>query len=397
MEFSYTPEQEAFRAELREWLAKNMPEGWKGEGRQALEDAAPEELGLLRDWLRTLHKGGWSGLHWPVEYGGRGAGLVEQVIFNEELARARAPRVINGIGLELVGPTMIAYGSEEQKKQHLPKILAGEEIWCQGFSEPNAGSDLAGLQTRADLDGDEFVVNGSKIWTSGAQYSEWCGLLARTDQDAPKHRGISFLLVDMKSPGIRVQPVRQMTGDAGFNQVFFEDVRVPRENLMGELNRGWYIAQNTLGFERGPITLSFYIAYKQTFDDLLKVARDFDRNGAPALADPVLRQRIAGSYIDLEILRLNGYRMLTDMLHGQLPGADVSPPKLHWGQADQRLHELAVDLLGPFGQLLPGDRHAAGTGYFGTGFLSSRSATIYGGTAQIQRNIVAERLLGLPR
>src|SRR5205823_1153919 len=239
--------------------------------------------------------------------------------------------------------------------------------------------------------------NGSKIWTSGAQFSDWCGLLCRTDQGAPKHRGISFLLVDMKSRGIRVQPVRQMTGEAGFNQVFFDDVRVPRENVLGELNRGWYIAQNTLGFERGPITLSFYIGYKQSFDDLLEVARSRARNGAPGIADRTLRQRIAGTYIDMEILRLNGYRMLTNILNGQLPSADVSPPKIHWGLTDQRLYELAVDLLGPFGQLDHGDPRAPADGQFAQAFLTSRSATIYGGTGQIQRNIIAERLLGMPR
>jgi alkylation response protein AidB-like acyl-CoA dehydrogenase len=396
MDFSFTPEEEAFRAEIRAWLEENLPEGWDREGYQPPE-SGPENEAFLKQWQRKLFEGGWSGIHWPKEYGGRGAGVVEQVIFNEEMARVGAPRLIGSSGVELLGPTIAAYGSEAQKKRYLPKILSGEEIWCQGFSEPNAGSDLAGLQTRADLDGDEWVVNGSKIWTSGAHRADWCALLARTDQEAPKHRGISYLLVDMKSPGIAVHPLKQINGDAGFNQVFFEDVRVPRENVLGELNRGWYMAQNTLGFERGPITLSMYIGLKRDLDALVKVARKLERNGAPAIADPVFRQRLATSYIDLEIMRFHGYRMLTEILRGNLPGADVSPPKVHWGQADQRLHETAIDLLGPFGQLAKGDEHAVRDGQFANAFLYSRATTIYGGTAQIQRNIIAERLLGMPR
>jgi alkylation response protein AidB-like acyl-CoA dehydrogenase len=397
MDFSFTPDQEIFRAELRAWLERNLPPGWTRDRVEAGEASTPEQVATLRRWMRQLYEGGWSGLHWPREFGGRGATIVEQVIFSEEMARFGAPEILGAVGLEIIGPTIMAHGTEEQKRRFLPKILSGEEIWCQGFSEPNAGSDLAGLQTRAELDGDEWVVNGSKIWTSGAQFSDWCTLLCRTDPDAPKHRGISMLVVDLKSPGIRIQPVRQMTGESGFNQVFFEGVRVPRENLLGELNRGWQIAQDTLGFERGPITLSIYIGYKRDFDDLLAEGRVRDRLGAPALAAPEFRERIAASYIDLEIMRLNGYRILSEMLHGRPPGANASPLRLHWGATAQRLFTLAIELLGPHGQLAAGDRRAPRGGRYAQRFLFARSRTIAGGTAQIQRNVIAERLLGMPR
>jgi alkylation response protein AidB-like acyl-CoA dehydrogenase len=395
MDFSFSPEDEAFRRELRAWLSANIPPGL----RQivGVERDTPEQVATLKAWQRQTYDAGYVGLHWAREYGGRGFGIERQVIFHEEMARAQAPRLIGASAIELLGPTLIAYANEDLKRRYLPKMLRAEELWCQGFSEPNAGSDLASLQTRAEVDGDDFVINGQKIWTGGAHLADFCMLLCRTDPSVPKHRGISYLIVPMRAPGVTVQPIQTMAGHAEFNQVYFDDVRVPRSNLIGELNRGWYYAQNTLGFERGPITLSFYLGYRRSFNEVLDLARLLPRAGARALDDPVIRQEIASVYTDLEILRLNGYRMLTNILRGQLPGADVSPAKLHWSLTDQRLHALGMAIEGPFAQLPAASPRHAGTGNLQHDFLLSRRSTIMGGTAQIQRNITAERLLGLPR
>jgi alkylation response protein AidB-like acyl-CoA dehydrogenase len=395
VDFSFAPEDEAWRLELRAWLEANRPTDlpkFAAEG-----EHSGKLLPRQKAWQRRLYDAGYVGVHWPKAYGGRGYGIERQVIFHEEMARAHVPRIPGGAGVEMIGPTMMAHATDAMKRRYLPGMLTGEELWCQGFSEPNAGSDLGGLQTRADLDGDEFVINGQKIWTGGAHIADYCALLCRTDPTLPKHRGISYLVVPMKSEGVKVQPIMMMHGDPSHNQVFFDNVRVPRENLIGELNRGWWYAQNTLGFERGPIQLSIYLSLRSDFDETLELARRLDRYGRPPVADPVLRQKAAAAYIDLEILRLNGYRMLTNILRGQLPSADVSPAKIHWGLAEQRLHEFAMDVQGAYGQLWPSDPRALGSGAIQPDFLHSRASTIYGGTGQIQRNITAERLLGMPR
>jgi alkylation response protein AidB-like acyl-CoA dehydrogenase len=395
MDFSFAPEDEAFRQELRTWLRDNKPPELPGDVSSDWDGG--DHLAAQKAWQRKMYDAGYVGLHWPVEYGGRGFGIERQVIFHEEIARAHAPTLVGGAGIEMIGPTILAHGSDDLKRRFLPGMLTAEELWCQGFSEPNAGSDLGGLQTRADLDGDDYVINGSKIWTGGAHIADFCALLCRTDANVPKHRGISYLVVPMDAPGVQVHRILLMDYHRSHNQVFFDNVRVPRSNLIGEPNQGWYIAQNTLGFERGPIQLSLYVGYRRSFDETLDLAGRIPRDGGTALEDPVIRQKVAQSYTDLEIMRLNGYRMLTNILRGQLPSADVSPAKIHWGQAAQRLGELAMDVEGPFAQLIAESRRHLGTGNLQTDFLSSRATTIYGGTAQIQRNIVAERLLGMPR
>ena len=270
MDFSFSPEEERFRQDLRDWLQQNLPSGW---GSTFKMPKGKERIEFLRHWQRKLHQGGYLGLSWPKEYGGRGASMIELAIFNEEMAKVEAPGPLNVLGLSMAGPTIIVHGTEEQKKRHLPKILNCDEIWCQGFSEPGSGSDVASIRTRAELRGDEFVVNGQKVWTSLAQIADWCMLLVRTDPDAPKHRGISYILVDMKSPGLTVRPLRQMTGESEFNEVFFEEVRVPRANLVGELNNGWGVALTTLMNERGTASFGTQARFKITYDNLVGLAQ----------------------------------------------------------------------------------------------------------------------------
>jgi alkylation response protein AidB-like acyl-CoA dehydrogenase len=304
---------------------------------------------------------------------------------------------LNVLGLEIVGPTLIVHGTEAQKKAHLPKILSGEEIWCQGFSEPNSGSDLGSLRTRAVDQGDYFVVTGQKVWTSLASYGDWCQLLVRTNPDAPKHQGISCLLVDLKSPGINVRPLRTLTGDSEFNEVFFEDVKVPKVNLLGEKDQGWRIIITSLMFERQGLGFYFTFAQKRYYDDLREQARQSQRYGSPVVADPQVRQKMAQAYIDCELLKLNNYRALTRLLRGNSPGPEGSVPKLQWAEMNQRLQELAIEIQGSYGQLYQGEEKAQHGGYWQYGFLRSRANSIEGGTSEIQRNIIAERVLGLPK
>lgn len=393
MDFHFTPEQEAFRQELRTWLAAHVPPVTQ-QLRHWQPQASPSDLEFLKAWQKTVYEGGWAGVSWPKEYGGRGASLVERMIFDEEMAAHKAPALLNVLGLEIVGPTLIVHGTEAQKRAHLPKILSGEEIWCQGFSEPSSGSDLGSLRTRAVEQGDYFVVTGQKVWTSLAKYADWCQLLVRTNPEAPKHQGISCLLVDMKSPGITIRPLRTLTGDSEFNEVFFEDVKVPKQNLLGEKDHGWRIIITSLMFERQGLGFYFTFAQKRHYDDLRERARRSQRYGEPVLADPQIRQKLAQAYIDCELLKLNNYRALTRLLRGNPPGPEGSIPKLQWAEANQRLQELAVELQGPYGQLYEGEPDGA---YWQYGFLRSRANSIEGGTSEIQRNIIAERVLGLPK
>jgi alkylation response protein AidB-like acyl-CoA dehydrogenase len=393
MDFHFTPEQEAFRQELRTWLAAHVPPVTQ-QLRHWQPQASPSDLEFLKAWQKTVYEGGWAGVSWPKEYGGRGASLVERMIFDEEMAAHKAPALLNVLGLEIVGPTLIVHGTEAQKRAHLPKILSGEEIWCQGFSEPSSGSDVGSLRTRAVEQGDYFVVTGQKVWTSLAKYADWCQLLVRTNPEAPKHQGISCLLVDMKSPGITIRPLRTLTGDSEFNEVFFEDVKVPKQNLLGEKDHGWRIIITSLMFERQGLGFYFTFAQKRHYDDLRERARRSQRYGEPVLADPQIRQKLAQAYIDCELLKLNNYRALTRLLRGNPPGPEGSIPKLQWAEANQRLQELAVELQGPYGQLYEGEPDGA---YWQYGFLRSRANSIEGGTSEIQRNIIAERVLGLPK
>ena len=396
MDLSFSPEEERFRARVRKFLDENLPAGW-AQGGVGSRPEGMSQLEFLRDWQRRLYANGFLGMAWPKEYGGQGASQIEMAIYNEESARVRAPGALNAIGLSMVGPTLVAHGTPEQKERFLPKILSAEEIWCQGYSEPNSGSDVASLATRADLTGDEFVVNGQKVWTTLAHISQWCMLLARTDPDAPKHRGISCLLVDMKTPGVTVKPLRQMTGEAEFNEMFFDDVRVPRANLLGPMNEGWRVATTTLMNERGTSALASVMRYRIVFDEIVDLARKTIRHGRPATADPVLRQQLAQFHVDLEMMRFTAYRTFSKILKGGDPGPVGSISKLAWSELNQRMMEFVIALEGPASQLMRGSPHAVQSGRWQHHFMRSRANTIEAGTSEIQRNIIAERVLGLPK
>ena len=395
MDFSFSPEEEHFRHDLRHWLQQNLPDGWgtpaytapKGEGR----------LAFLRDWQRRMYDGGYVGLSWPKEYGGRGASMIEMAIFNEEMAKVEAPGPLNVLGLGMAGPTIIVHGTEEQKRRYLQKILNCDEIWCQGFSEPGSGSDVASIRTRAELHGDEFIVNGQKVWTTLAHIADWCMLLVRTDPDAPKHRGISYILVDMKSPGITVRPLRQMTGESEFNEIFFEDVRVPRANLVGELNNGWGVALTTLMNERGTASFGTQARFRILYENLVSLARQSSVNGHGATKDPLVRQQLAQHLIDVEILKYNCYRNFTRLLRGGTPGPEGSILKLWWSELNQRMQETAMMLEGSYNQLVRESPWAIEGGRWQHHFMRSRANTIEAGTSEIQRNIIAERVLKMPK
>jgi alkylation response protein AidB-like acyl-CoA dehydrogenase len=396
MDFTYSADDLKFRDELRRWLAENLPDGW---GATVFEPEDEDENARFRlEWERKLYKGGWNGIAWPKKYGGRGASLIEQAIFAEELARAKAPEGLNIIGRNLVGTTLLHHGSEEQRQRFLPKIISGEEVWCQGFSEPNAGSDLASVRCRAVREGDHFVVNGQKIWTSFAQYAQWCILLARTDPSLPKHHGISFLLVDMSTPGISIRPLKQISGESEFNETFFDDVRVPVANLVGELNGGWKIAMTTLAYERGPEdALGRQIRFKQDLDKLLETLSTLKRGGKPVIDDPALRQKLGKSVVEIELMRLNCLRSFSKALKGAPRGPDSSINKLYWSHVTQGLYETALEALGPLAPLSGDDPLSPAEGRFQLNFLRSKAFTIYSGSSEIQRNIIAERVLGLPK
>ena len=395
MDLALSPAELVFRDEVRAWIGANLPEGWGEPGFKEPREF-DDRLEFARAWERTLSDAGWAGISWPREYGGRGASLMEQVIFHEEMARARAPRVfINFIGINLTGPTIMAHGSEEQKRRYLPRILDMTEIWCQGFSEPNAGSDLANVQTRALQDGDTFIVNGQKIWTSFAHVADWCLLLCRTDPTAAKHKGLSYLLVDMHSPGIDARPLKQITGEAEFDEVFFTDVEVPRENLLGELNMGWTYAGTTLANERGPAFLAHQIRFRNTLQDMFAMAARTMRDGVPASKHPAHRQALARAYAEVEIMRFIGYRIVTSIVRNGQPGVEGSVAKLYWSEMVRRFQDTALAVCGPAGALDGGDGVDAGV--WDRGFLMSFAQTIAAGSSEIQKNIIAERVLGLPR
>lgn len=390
MDIRFDDKTEHFRQEVRTWLEANVP--------PAPMPTDPEAaFKVMRDWQRRMYDAGWAGIHWPQAYGGRGATLLEQAVFYQELARAKAPPMANGLGLLIVGPTLMDHGTEAQKKRYIPKILSAEEIWCQGFSEPNSGSDLASLQTRAIEEGDDFVVNGQKIWTSYAQYADMCILLVRTDPEAPKHRGISYILVDMHSPGVTVKPLRQMSGGAEFNEVFFDHVRVPRTNLVGELNAGWRIAMTTLTHERGSASFGTQVHIKRALDDIIDLAKRVVRNGRPVSADPVMRQKLADAYIRVDVMRLNNYRTMSRHLRGEAPGPEASLDKLYWSETHQALQETGQEILGLHAQLSPQSPYYPTDVDLQFAFLFSRAETIFSGTSEIQKNIIGERVLGLPR
>jgi alkylation response protein AidB-like acyl-CoA dehydrogenase len=390
MDLSTTPAQEALRSELRSWLLANLP--WEyGVGLPPRFDDLAEEVAFLKQWQGRLAADRWVAVAWPVEHGGRGLGPVEHFVVQEELARARAPELIGRIGVNLAGPTLLAHGSDEQKRRFLHRILTAEDHWCQLFSEPGAGSDLASVATRAERTAGGWLLNGQKVWTSYAQFADWGVCLARTDPDAPKHRGISYLIVDMSSPGVEVRPLVQITGDAEFNEVFFTDVFVGDEYLVGNENEGWKVANATLSHERGTNPRQLVI-HCQLLEELLRLAIS-----SSAFDDWRLRQRIAEAYVEVRLFQLHNWRTLSRLEKGLQPGPEGSALKLYWSEMSQRLHDVAMDVLGPAAPLWRGAMDNPGDGTWQRSWLYYQAASIFAGTNEIQRNVLGERVLGLPR
>jgi alkylation response protein AidB-like acyl-CoA dehydrogenase len=406
MDLTYPPDAEAFRGEVRAWLEDNLPAGWFDEH---FEMSADERSRFNREWPAKLHAGGWICATWPVEYGGRGLTTMQAVVLAEEFARAHAPMRADFFGDTLVGPTILQWGTEEQKREFLPQILRGQMRWCQGFSEPNSGSDLASLKTSAVLDGDEWVINGQKVWTTQGHHADYCFLLTRTDPEAPKHKGISYLLVPMKQPGVEVRGITQPDGTAEFCEVFFDDARCPKDNVVGGVNNGWKVANSTLAFERGQSATTGHRRFEEEYRLLVAAAQ-----ARGAIGDATIRQRLMAYYTKIQILRINGLRTLSATVSGAKdPGVVAlgATNKMFWSEMHQAAMELALDIHGPAAMLVttgppdgswPGAqrdkrRSAYPVSPMMSAFFFSRSETIWGGTSQIQRNIVGERVLGLPK
>ena len=390
MEFKFTPEDDAFRQELRSFVQQELPSDWEGGGRW------PEEWDweFTQDMRQKLARKGWLTMHWPGEYGGQDASPVRSAIYNEELAYLRAPgRDI--FGVRMLGPTLMIHGSEEQKQAHLPPIARAEVQWCQGYSEPESGSDLASLSTRAVVDGDDFVINGSKIWTTLAHRADWIMCLARTDTEAPKHRGISFILVDMKTPGIQVRPVINMSGGQEFNEVIFDNVRVPRRNVVGEENRGWYVAVTLLDFERSGIDYSAIA--RRLLDETRDYASEASRDGRPLVRTPWVRNELADRYIECEVARLMAYNVAYLQGEGQVPNKEASISKVFGSETLQRSANTALGILGMYGALGRNEERAPLKGRIQEHWMIAFSHKIAAGTSEVQRNIIAGRGLGMPR
>ena len=382
MDFELSASEKAFQQEVRDWLAQNQPPRREDD---AVESSQKEWIDKRREWQKKLYEAGYIGLNWPREYGGRGATLMEQVIFNQEMIRARAPEPINVIGLGMAGPVIIAHGTEAQKQRYLKPLLAGDEIWCQGFSEPNAGSDLSALQTRAEDRGDHYVVNGQKVWTTLAHVARWCILVTRERTEANPRHGLTYVILDMQAPGVEVRPLVQITGDAEFNELFFNDVVVPKENVLGEPGNGWAVAMTTLLHERGTLGMALTAQAQRTVGELVDQVRSSGRGG-----DRLFRQRVAQHYIEAQALNYNGLRALSATMRNGIPGPEGSILKLMWSELNQRMTETAIDALGPAGQIENGHPWLYS-------FLRARGNTIEAGTSEVLRNILAERVLGLPR
>lgn len=399
MDFDYGDAAEAFRKDVRTFLDENLDPAWRdklGDITTDLDDpATPVDHPVIRAWDRTCYEHGFNGIAWPEEYGGRGFGPLEQVVFEEEMFRAGAPRRVNFFGDTLVGPTIIQWGTDEQKKRFLDPILRSDELWCQGFSEPDAGSDLSNLSTRAELDGDEWVIHGQKVWTTLAHTADYIFLLARTDPDVSKHAGISYLLVPMKQDGIEVRPITQVTGTSEFNEIFFDGARCPAENVVGGVNNGWKVAMTTLGFERGSSATTQYLRFSEELDRIVEAAKARrDANGVPITSDPRVRQELARAHSLVQIMKAQGFRNLTELLDDKPMGPGASINKMYWSEYHRWVTNLDIDLRGPEGLVVGDDYRLAPNQHV---FFFSRSETIWGGTAEIQRNIVGERALGLPK
>jgi alkylation response protein AidB-like acyl-CoA dehydrogenase len=389
--FTDAPEEAAFRTEVRDFIKKEVKSDDRMEDlERGMYRGAFEKLKDLRG---KLSKRGWIAPAWPKEYGGAGLSVMQQFIMNEEFAENRVPPV-GGMGVSMVGPTIITHGDDAQKKEHLARILSGEVQWCQGFSEPGSGSDLASLQTRAVKDGDDYIINGQKIWTSGAQYAHWMFMMARTDPEAPKHKGISYFLVDMKSPGVEVRPLTNLANQNMFNEVFFQDVRVPAKNIVGEVNRGWYVGTTTLDFERSSIGSA--VGVKLQLDGLTKYAREHANDGGSRTGQmQSLKAELADRYVEANVSRLMSYRVVTMQAKGMIPNHEASMTKLFASELGQRIARTGMKVLGLYGQLY-GDG-APMKGRYESSYLTTLASTIAGGTSEIQRNIIAQRGLGLPR
>jgi len=392
MDLNYSSEDRAFRDQTRRWLEANVP----------TEDM--KTLAERKAWHRKLYEAGYVGMLWPKEYGGWGATAMQQAIVQDEMARIQAPPAINGLGIGFIGPTIIVHGTEAQKQRYLKKMLTAEEIWCQLYSEPNAGSDLAGLKTRAEDAGDHFLVNGQKIWTSSGPIADWGILLARTDPKVAKHKGISCVLLNMRQPGVEVRPLKQITGHSLFSEVFMTNARADKSDLIGNLNEGWAIAQTTLGFERGGNSLGRVTRYAIAFNQLIRATKQLKRNGKPLIEDAAVRGKLGKLAAELEVQRYAGLRVLSALNKGDAPGAASSITKLSYTEFEKRYYETALEILGPWGQMMTAreefeeiDTSSGEAGTWATAFLWARAGTIYSGSSEIQKNIIGERVLGLPK
>jgi alkylation response protein AidB-like acyl-CoA dehydrogenase len=390
MDLSPTDAERVLRDECREWLRENLP--WEyGKGFPPRFDDLADEVAFGREWQAKLAAGRWVGVAWPEEYGGRDAGPVGHYIVTEELARARAPELVGRIGVNLVGPTILARGTPEQQARWLNKILSAEEIWCQLFSEPNAGSDLASLTTRATRTDGGWLLNGQKVWTSYAQFADWGVCLARTDPDAPKNKGISYLVVDMRDPGVEVRPLRQITDESDFNEVFFSDVFIPEDRIIGPEHEGWQVANQTLTHERG-VNPRQLVVHTQLVEELLRLAAE---NGA--FDDHRSSQRLAEAFVEVQIFRLHNWRSISRTARGEAPGPVGSINKIWWSEMSKRLHDTAMSVLGPAAPLWRGAAENPGDGTWQRSWLYYQASSIWAGTNEIQRNLIGERTLGLPR
>jgi alkylation response protein AidB-like acyl-CoA dehydrogenase len=390
MKLTATDSERRLQDEVRGFLASERPDAGR------LPRPLAERMEALRAWQGRCYEAGYVGRAWPQEFGGGGGPAAEQIIIDQELAAAGAPEFANVVGLDVLGPSLLRFGSDEQCRRYIPPILAAEEIWCQGFSEPDAGSDLASLRTRADERGDHFVVSGQKTWVSWGQFARWCGVLARTHDAGPKHRGISMLIVDMRSPGVELRPMTQITGHAEFCELFLDDVVVPRENLLGGLGDGWKIAMHTLGHERGTAALPRQVKLRTWLDRAVRVASERTVDGDPLIDDPGAQLALARALIAVEVLRHHAYRTVGEFLNGGAVGPDSSSVKLLMAEAEQRLAATALELLGPaIEHAEPGS--ADEDGFWNETYLFARAASVYGGSQQIQRDIIADRVLALPK
>jgi alkylation response protein AidB-like acyl-CoA dehydrogenase len=392
IELELTAEDEAFRAEVRRFLDENLPRDWDRAGKPW--KTAAERVAFLRDWQRRLNKARLAAVSWPVEFGGRGASLTQQIIYSQEMAKQGTPDVINRGAILQLGPAIIQWGSRELKDYFLPRILNADDLWCQGFSEPGGGSDLAAMTTKAVDAGDHFLVSGSKIWTSRAEQADWCFLLARTNPEAKKHQGITAMILDMKEPGITIRPLRQISGVMGFNQVFFDNVKVPKNRVIGEVDAGWKVATNTLRYERAGTATS---RAERRLEVLTKLARSTTIDGKRRIDDPVVRERLTRYAAIVQALREIGWRSIVGGLQGSPPGPETSIAKLIWSETDQSMADYGMELLGPYGPLQAGSPQAVKGGNPAASYLIMRAATIGGGTSEIQRNVIGERVLGLPK